>query len=64
MNDHQTGQSHTAHTSNLVPLIYVGRDAEPVSGGALSDIAPTMLSLLGMETPKEMTGKVLMRVKN
>ena len=38
MNDHQTGQSHTAHTSNLVPLIYVGRDAEPVSGGALSDI--------------------------
>ncbi|MCL5255026.1 MAG: 2,3-bisphosphoglycerate-independent phosphoglycerate mutase [Gammaproteobacteria bacterium] len=64
MNDHQTGQSHTAHTSNLVPFIYVGREAEPVSGGALSDIAPTMLSLLGMETPPEMTGKVLMRIKN
>ncbi|WP_194756119.1 2,3-bisphosphoglycerate-independent phosphoglycerate mutase [Aliidiomarina indica] len=64
MSDHQTGQSHTAHTSNLVPLIYVGRDATPKSGGRLSDIAPTMLHLLGMEPPPEMTGKVLMQLKD
>lgn len=63
MNDHQTGQSHTAHTSNLVPLLYVGREATPVEGGRLSDIAPTMLHLLGMETPTEMTGNVLMQLK-
>ncbi|RUO35892.1 2,3-bisphosphoglycerate-independent phosphoglycerate mutase [Aliidiomarina sanyensis] len=64
MSDHESGQSHTAHTSNLVPLIYVGRDATPVAGGRLSDIAPTMLHLLGMETPPEMTGKVLMQLKD
>jgi len=63
MEDHSTGQSHTAHTSNLVPLIYVGRDATPVSGGVLSDIAPTMLSLMGMETPAEMTGNILFKLK-
>ncbi|MCC5855246.1 MAG: 2,3-bisphosphoglycerate-independent phosphoglycerate mutase [Idiomarina sp.] len=62
MADHQSGQSHTAHTSNLVPLIYVGRKATPVEGGRLSDIAPTMLNLMGMPTPPEMTGKVLMHV--
>ncbi|WP_113906915.1 2,3-bisphosphoglycerate-independent phosphoglycerate mutase [Aliidiomarina celeris] len=63
MADHQTGQSHTAHTSNLVPFIYVGRDATPVSGGRLSDIAPTMLHLMGMAQPPEMTGKTLMQLK-
>jgi 2,3-bisphosphoglycerate-independent phosphoglycerate mutase len=64
MNDHTTGQSHTAHTSNLVPFIYVGREATPVSGGRLSDIAPTMLHLLGMPQPQEMTGKTLMQLKD
>ena len=64
MADHMTGQSHTAHTSNLVPFIYVGRDAQPVSGGRLCDIAPTMLHLMGMEQPKEMTGKPLMQLKS
>lgn len=64
MNDHATGQSHTAHTSNLVPLIYVGRKATPVDGGRLSDIAPTMLALMGMPKPAEMTGKVLMQVQD
>lgn len=64
MADHATGQSHTAHTSNLVPFIYVGRDATPVtSGGRLSDVAPTMLHLMGMEQPAEMTGKTLMQLK-
>lgn len=63
MADHQTGQSHTAHTSNLVPFIYVGRDATPVQGGRLCDIAPTMLHIMGMEQPAEMTGKTLMRLQ-
>lgn len=64
MSDHGTGQSHTAHTSNLVPFIYVGRDATPVPNGRLSDIAPTMLHLLGMPQPAEMTGKTLMQLKD
>ncbi|MGI0154043.1 2,3-bisphosphoglycerate-independent phosphoglycerate mutase [Pseudidiomarina sp. WS423] len=57
MQDHHTGQSHTAHTSELVPFIYVGRDATARAGGTLSDVAPTMLHLLGLPTPPEMTGK-------
>ncbi|RUO23357.1 2,3-bisphosphoglycerate-independent phosphoglycerate mutase [Aliidiomarina iranensis] len=64
MNDHATGQSHTAHTSNLVPFIYVGREATPVPGGRLSDVAPTMLHLMGMPQPTEMTGKTLMQLKD
>jgi 2,3-bisphosphoglycerate-independent phosphoglycerate mutase len=57
MQDHSTGQSHTAHTSELVPFIYVGRQAVAREGGTLSDVAPTMLHLLGLEQPPEMTGK-------
>ncbi|WP_430457101.1 2,3-bisphosphoglycerate-independent phosphoglycerate mutase [Rheinheimera sp.] len=63
MVDHESGQAHTAHTSDPVPLIYVGRPADVVNGGILSDIAPTMLTLLGMPVPAEMTGKVLFRVR-
>jgi len=63
MADHATGQSHTAHTSNLVPFIYVGRNATPVANGRLSDVAPTMLHLMGMEQPAQMTGKTLMQLK-
>lgn len=63
MQDHTTGQSHTAHTSMPVPFIYVGREATPVSGGRLSDVAPTILHLLGLEQPEEMTGKTLMQLK-
>jgi len=55
----ETGQPHTAHTSNPVPLIYVGRDAKLTSAGALSDIAPTMLSIMGLEIPEEMNGRSL-----
>ena len=62
MRDHHTGQSHTAHTSNPVPLVYVGRPAQMRSGGALRDIAPTMLYLLGMEPPAEMTGRPLVEL--
>lgn len=59
----ETGQAHTAHTSEPVPFIYVGRDAQPVEGGKLSDVAPTILNLIGMEQPAEMTGKPLMLIK-
>jgi 2,3-bisphosphoglycerate-independent phosphoglycerate mutase len=62
MQDAVSGQAHTAHTSDPVPLIYVGRPATAVAGGVLSDIAPTMLSLLDLPVPAEMTGKVLMQL--
>jgi len=62
--DPATGQAHTAHTNLPVPLIYVGDKAlKAVEGGKLSDIAPTMLTLMGMEIPKEMTGKPLFIVE-
>jgi 2,3-bisphosphoglycerate-independent phosphoglycerate mutase len=62
MQNATTGQAHTAHTSEPVPFIYVGRDAKPVENGKLSDVAPTVLKLIGMEQPEEMTGKPLMLV--
>ncbi|MFS7239202.1 2,3-bisphosphoglycerate-independent phosphoglycerate mutase [Serratia proteamaculans] len=63
MRDPATGQAHTAHTSLPVPLIYIGKPASAVNGGKLSDIAPTMLTLMGMEIPQEMTGKPLFIVE-
>ena len=59
MLDEDTGQAHTAHTSNKVPLIYVGRPAQLAEHGALSDIAPSMLYLMNMKLPPEMTGTPL-----
>jgi 2,3-bisphosphoglycerate-independent phosphoglycerate mutase len=56
-------QAHTAHTMNLVPMIYIGRPAEFLpGGGALSDITPTMLALMGLDIPKEMTGRPLLKI--
>jgi 2,3-bisphosphoglycerate-independent phosphoglycerate mutase len=55
----ETGQPHTAHTTNPVPFVYYGRDAKMASSGALSDVAPTMLYLMGIEQPSEMTGRSL-----
>jgi len=55
------GQPHTAHTSNLVPLIFVGPGEKPaLRSGILADLAPTILTLLGLETPAEMSGKNLL----
>ncbi len=59
MMDENTGQAHTAHTCNPVPFIYVGRDAVMAETGALSDIAPTMLYLMGLDVPTEMNGRSL-----
>ena len=57
MEDEVTGQAHTAHTCEPVPFIYVGkRNVSIRAGGVLADVAPTMLKLLGLPQPKEMTG--------
>jgi 2,3-bisphosphoglycerate-independent phosphoglycerate mutase len=61
MHDPATGQPHTAHTLNLVPCVYVGRAATMADGGALQDIAPTLLAMLGLPKPAEMTGHSLIR---
>jgi len=61
LQNHETGQAHTAHTTNPVPLIYIGRDAQLEPIGALSDIAPTMLFLMGIEQPNEMNGHPLVK---
>ncbi len=66
MTSPNTSKPHTAHTTNPVPLIYVGnRDASLVESyvGSLADLAPTMLALMGIEPPKEMTGKCLLNIK-
>ena len=62
MLDESSGQAHTAHTCEPVPLIYVGRKAVPAATGTLSDISPTLLHLMSMEQPDEMTGSVLMQL--
>ncbi|HIY55139.1 MAG TPA: 2,3-bisphosphoglycerate-independent phosphoglycerate mutase [Candidatus Dorea merdavium] len=60
--DDETGEPFTAHTTNPVPFILV--NADPAyrlrEGGCLADIAPTLIQLMGMEQPKEMTGKSLL----
>jgi 2,3-bisphosphoglycerate-independent phosphoglycerate mutase len=57
----ETGQAHTAHTSNVVPLLYVGRPAE-LEDGVLADVVPTLIALLGHEQPAEMTGRSLVEL--
>ena len=58
MIDYKTGEPHTAHTTNPVPLVLVGKDAK-LKEGRLADLAPTMLDILGIEKPEEMTGESL-----
>ena len=60
MLDRKTGQPHTAHTSNPVPLIYVGREGRLAESAALCDVAPTMLQIMGLTPPPEMTGRPLL----
>jgi len=56
-------QAHTQHTTNLVPLFYIGRDATLSENGALSDLAPTLLNMMGVAQPIEMTGESLLSFK-
>jgi 2,3-bisphosphoglycerate-independent phosphoglycerate mutase len=53
------GRPMTAHTTNRVPLVYTGDSDNLRSGGRLADIAPTVLALLGLPVPPEMTGTSL-----
>jgi 2,3-bisphosphoglycerate-independent phosphoglycerate mutase len=63
MVDPETGKMHTAHTTNPVPFLYVGdRSVTMADKGALEDIAPTMLHLMGLPIPDEMTGEPLARL--
>ena len=62
MRDPDTGQPHTSHTVGPVPFVYCGRKASLRDGGALRDIAPTMLSLLGLAKPAEMSGRSLVEL--
>ena len=59
MIDYKTGEPHTAHTTNPVPLILVGKDNVKLKPGKLADLAPTMLDIMGLEKPEEMTGESL-----
>jgi 2,3-bisphosphoglycerate-independent phosphoglycerate mutase len=59
----ESGQPQTAHTTNPVPFIYLGRAASISETGTLSDVAPTILHLLGMPQPPEMTGHSLVTFK-
>jgi 2,3-bisphosphoglycerate-independent phosphoglycerate mutase len=59
MEDRMTGQPHTAHTTDPVPFIAVANGVQLRDGGCLADVAPTVLQLLGIPQPTEMTGKSL-----
>ncbi|MDD5390522.1 MAG: 2,3-bisphosphoglycerate-independent phosphoglycerate mutase [Gallionellaceae bacterium] len=59
MLDISTNQPYTAHTINLVPLVYIGRPARLEHSGALEDLAPTLLKMMGLPQPPEMTGSAL-----
>jgi len=63
MFDKATGQPHTAHTTNPVPLIYVGRPAEIASTGSLEDLAPSLLYLMRLPIPAEMSGRPLITLE-
>ena len=57
MIDYKTGEPHTAHTTNPVPLILVGMDNAKLREGKLADLTPTMLDIMGLKKPEEMTGE-------
>ena len=59
MIDYKTGEPHTAHTTNPVPLILVGMENAKLKEGRLADLAPTMLDIMNLEKPAEMTGESL-----
>ena len=63
MLDRTTQQAHTAHTLNRVPFLYIGRKSELAEGGALRDLAPSLLSIMGLPQPAEMSGHSLIRIQ-
>ena len=63
MQDRLTQQAHTAHTLNPVPVVYIGRQAHLSDSGALRDLAPSLLHLMGLPQPVEMTGHSLIHLE-
>ena len=64
MLDPESEQEHTAHTHNVVPLVYVGpQSVRFASAGTLADVAPTLLDLMHLEIPSEMTGRSLATIE-
>ena len=63
MLDRTTQQAHTAHTLNFVPFLYIGRKARLAEGGALRDLAPSLLTMMGLPQPPEMTGHSLIQLQ-
>ena len=61
MYDNKIHQAHTQHTTNPVPFLYIGRRSSIISGGALKDVAPTLLKIMGLTQPTEMTGHSLIK---
>jgi 2,3-bisphosphoglycerate-independent phosphoglycerate mutase len=55
------GSAHTAHTLNLVPIVVVDEQIKEIENGVLADVATTILDLMGLDKPKEMTGESLIR---
>ena len=62
MIDLKTGEAVTSHTTNRVPIIVTSKRVKGIESGALTDISPTILELMGMDIPEEMTGKSLIRL--
>jgi 2,3-bisphosphoglycerate-independent phosphoglycerate mutase len=60
MRDPVTGGPHTAHTTNPVPVLLAGVEGAKLRNGRLADLAPTLLELMGIEQPVEMTGESLL----
>ena len=60
MIDYKTGEPHTAHTTNPVPLMLFGMENVKLNTGCLADLAPTMLGIMGLEKPQEMLGNSLL----
>ncbi len=60
MIDYKTGEPHTAHTTNPVPLVLISDTNKKLKEGRLADLAPTMLDLMELEKPEEMTGESLL----
>jgi 2,3-bisphosphoglycerate-independent phosphoglycerate mutase len=63
MKDPETGGPHTSHTTNPVPVVLLGGGAKSLHEGRLADLAPTLLDLMGMAQPNEMTGHSLVSQK-
>jgi 2,3-bisphosphoglycerate-independent phosphoglycerate mutase len=61
MKDPETGGPHTSHTTNPVPVLVMDGPAQTIRDGSLADLAPTILDLMGIPVPREMTGHSILR---